>query len=73
MFYDAKFGRKRLSESQNGDSADQSAVSNGNAGAVVPNGSARSNTSDLAIYEQFRNQVLSSVLIIWSIRFDDQA
>ena len=57
MFYDAKFGRKRLPESQNGHSNDQSNVSNGSPPAVVSNGSARANTSDLAIYEQYRNQV----------------
>ena len=59
MFYDAKFGRKRLSESQNGNSADQSAVSNGGSPAAVSNGNGtHTNSSDLAIYEQFRNQVL---------------
>ncbi|PON57522.1 ATPase, AAA-type, core [Trema orientale] len=60
MFYDAKFGRKRLPESQNGHSNDQSNVSNGSPPAVVSNGSARANTSDLAIYEQYRNQGRSS-------------
>ncbi|KAL5577235.1 hypothetical protein UlMin_018934 [Ulmus minor] len=60
MFYDAKFGRKRAPESQNGDSADRSAVSNGNSSGVVSNGTARGNTSELAIYEQFRNQDRSS-------------
>ncbi|GMN43254.1 hypothetical protein TIFTF001_012456 [Ficus carica] len=60
-FYDAKFGRKRLPESQNGHSADRSITSNGssNSPAVVVNGSAPANTSSLAIYEQF-NQGRSS-------------
>ncbi|PON72627.1 ATPase, AAA-type, core [Parasponia andersonii] len=60
MFYDAKFGRKRLPESQNGHSNDQSNASNGSPLAVVSNGSVLANTSDLAIYEQYRNQGRSS-------------
>ncbi|XP_062094573.1 uncharacterized protein LOC133800591 isoform X1 [Humulus lupulus] len=57
MFYDAKFGRKRVPDSQNGHANDQSNVSNGTSPAAVTNGSATHvNSSDLAIYEQYRNQ-----------------
>ncbi|XWS19840.1 hypothetical protein CRYUN_Cryun31cG0051200 [Craigia yunnanensis] len=61
MFYDAKFGRKRLPESQDGEVADTS-VSNGTASNVTSNGNhSVKNTSDMAIYEQYRNQDTNSV------------
>lgn len=71
MFYDAKFGRKRLpEESRNGHSNDQSNVSNGiSSPAVVSNGGAHVNTSDLAIYEQYRNQVLTIGFGSWCGQF----
>ncbi|XP_062094574.1 uncharacterized protein LOC133800591 isoform X2 [Humulus lupulus] len=51
------FGRKRVPDSQNGHANDQSNVSNGTSPAAVTNGSATHvNSSDLAIYEQYRNQ-----------------
>ncbi|KAK8612866.1 hypothetical protein V6N13_092970 [Hibiscus sabdariffa] len=56
LFYDAKFGRKRLPEPENGQLAD-APVSNG-----TSNGHhAVRNTSDMAIYEQYRNQVTNWV------------
>ncbi|KAF3449933.1 hypothetical protein FNV43_RR06012 [Rhamnella rubrinervis] len=61
IFYDAKFGRKRAPEPQNGYSTDSATVSNGNSSGVTSNGSAHVNTSDLAIYEQFRSQGRSSI------------
>ncbi|GMY37920.1 katanin p60 ATPase-containing subunit A-like 2 isoform X1 [Fagus crenata] len=61
IFYDAKFGRKRLPESENGGMADKPG-SNGSSLAVTSNGSTQvKNTSDMAIYEQYRNQGGSSV------------
>ncbi|XVF27323.1 hypothetical protein REPUB_Repub14bG0097200 [Reevesia pubescens] len=58
MFYDAKFGRKRLPEPQNGEAAD-TPVSNG----TTSNGNRSvKNSSDMAIYEQYRNQNTNSVL-----------
>ncbi|KAF5472486.1 hypothetical protein F2P56_009202 [Juglans regia] len=60
MFYDAKFGRKRLPESANGPTADKPS-SNVNSSAGTSNGNAHvNNTSDMAIFEQFRGQALSS-------------
>ncbi|XP_022715542.1 katanin p60 ATPase-containing subunit A-like 2 isoform X1 [Durio zibethinus] len=61
MFYDAKFGRKRLSEPQDGQAAD-TPVSNGTTSTVTSNGNhSVKNTSDMAIYEQYRNQYTNSV------------
>ncbi|KAG7963459.1 hypothetical protein I3843_09G118700 [Carya illinoinensis] len=58
FFYDAKFGRKRLPE--NGQVADKP-LSNGSSSAGTPNGNSHvKNTSDMAIYEQFRGQERSS-------------
>ncbi|KAG2684773.1 hypothetical protein I3760_10G090700 [Carya illinoinensis] len=60
MFYDAKFGRKRLPESANGPTADKPS-SNVNSAAVTSNGNIHvNNTSDMAIFEMFRGQALSS-------------
>lgn len=57
MFYDAKFGRKRLPEPQDGQAAD-TPVSNGISSNVTSNGNhSVKNTSDMAIYEQYRNRV----------------
>lgn len=58
MFYDAKFGRKRLPESANGPTADKPS-SNVNSAAVTSNGNIHvNNTSDMAIFEMFRGQVV---------------
>ncbi|XP_042477629.1 katanin p60 ATPase-containing subunit A-like 2 [Macadamia integrifolia] len=56
-FYDAKFGGKRDPEQKDAPSHDQTADYSGGSsnGSVNGNGSVR-NTSDMAIYEQFRNQ-----------------
>lgn len=65
MFYDAKFGRKRTPEFPNGQSTDPPNASNARSSSgVTPNGSAHVNTSDLAIYEQFRSQVLLLIRLI---------
>lgn len=57
MFYDSKFGRKRESEPKD-TAANGHAVSNGDHSNGAANGSTSvKNTSDMAIYEQFRNQV----------------
>ncbi|KAL0328972.1 UNVERIFIED_CONTAM: Katanin p60 ATPase-containing subunit A-like 2 [Sesamum calycinum] len=54
LFYDSKFGRKREAKAEDG-AANGQAVHSGTNG--MSNGSGRvKNTSDLAIYEQFRNQ-----------------
>lgn len=56
LFYDNKFGRKRESEPK-GAAANGHHVSNGDQSNGTANGSGSvKNTSDLAIYEQFRNQ-----------------
>ncbi|KAM1266753.1 hypothetical protein ACFX2J_036291 [Malus domestica] len=57
LFYDAKFGRKKVPEpQQNGQSTD-GAVSNGSSSGVTANGNGHvKRTADLAIYEQFQNQ-----------------
>lgn len=65
MFYDAKFGRKKL-ELQNGHTGDKEAApaSNGTA-SVMSNGNGHAkNTSSMAIYEQFRSQVLDLVTLV---------
>ncbi|KDP37977.1 hypothetical protein JCGZ_04620 [Jatropha curcas] len=61
-FYDVKFGRKRVSEAQNGRSAADKSVQNGiSSSSTSSNGNGHvKNTSDMAIYEQYRNQNGSS-------------
>lgn len=50
-----------MPESENGQAADKQ-VSNGSSSAVTSNGSAHvKKTSDMAIYEQFRSQVVNLV------------
>ncbi|KAK2642838.1 hypothetical protein Ddye_024601 [Dipteronia dyeriana] len=56
LFYDAKFGRKKQTESQNGQTAEKP-VSNGS--SANGNGHVQ-NTSDMAIYEQFQSQGINS-------------
>ncbi|XP_015868576.3 uncharacterized protein LOC107406006 isoform X2 [Ziziphus jujuba] len=57
-----QFGRKKTPESRNGHSStDPAVVNNGSSSGVTSNGSAHVNTSDLAIYEQFRSQGRSSI------------
>lgn len=54
MFYDAKFGRKKIKEPEKGEITERQ-VSNGS--STNSNGHVQ-NTSDLAVYEQYRTQVL---------------
>ncbi|KAL8507310.1 hypothetical protein ACS0TY_018011 [Phlomoides rotata] len=55
LFYDSKFGRKKEAEGK--DTAANQTAENGNHVSGTENGSVRvKNTSDLAIYEQYRNQ-----------------
>ncbi|XP_057996404.1 uncharacterized protein LOC110641803 isoform X3 [Hevea brasiliensis] len=59
IFYDAKFGRKRIPEKQNGKSAADNSVPN--VSSSLSSASSNGNgfvksTSDMAIYEQYRNQ-----------------
>ncbi|XP_062012738.1 uncharacterized protein LOC133729257 isoform X1 [Rosa rugosa] len=58
LFYDAKFGRKKVSEeTQSEQAATNGAVSNGGALGATANGNGHvKNQSDLAIYERYRNQ-----------------
>ncbi|KAK9268134.1 hypothetical protein L1049_010574 [Liquidambar formosana] len=60
MFYDEKFGRKKAPEQQDAAVSGQSAgkaLSNGNSSNGTSSGNGHvKNTSDMAIYEQFRNQ-----------------
>ncbi|XP_043687329.1 katanin p60 ATPase-containing subunit A-like 2 [Telopea speciosissima] len=60
-FYDVKFGRKRVpAEQKDAASRDQTIEYSGSSlGSINGNGSAR-NTSDMAIYEQYRNQEKST-------------
>ncbi|KAB2007647.1 hypothetical protein ERO13_D10G041600v2 [Gossypium hirsutum] len=61
MFYDAKFGRKRLAEPQDDQAAD-ALVSNGTDLNVTSNGNhSVKNTSEMAIYEQYRKQDANGV------------
>ncbi|PPS01208.1 hypothetical protein GOBAR_AA19456 [Gossypium barbadense] len=61
MFYDAKFGRKRLAEPQDDQAAD-APVSNGTDSNVTSNGNhSVKNTSEMAIYEQYRKQDANGV------------
>ncbi|MBA0724272.1 hypothetical protein Golax_020974, partial [Gossypium laxum] len=61
MFYDAKFGRKRLAEPQDDQAAD-ALVSNGTDSNVTSNGNhSVKNTSEMAIYEQYRKQDANGV------------
>ncbi|KAL0407498.1 UNVERIFIED_CONTAM: Katanin p60 ATPase-containing subunit A-like 2 [Sesamum latifolium] len=56
LFYDSKFGRKREAKAEDG-AANGQAVHSATHTNGMSNGSGRvKNTSDLAIYEQFRNQ-----------------
>ncbi|KAL5187834.1 Katanin p60 ATPase-containing subunit A-like 2 [Glycine soja] len=59
LYYDAKFGRKKVAE--NGDTATDKAVSNGNSVTVtiVSNGNKRA--SEMAVYEQFRGEGLNQI------------
>lgn len=62
MFYDAKFGRKRMPETENGQKPDKP-LSNGSSSAVTSNGNVHvKNTSEMAIYEQFQAQARSSTI-----------
>lgn len=54
MFYDVKFGRKREPEKDDAAESSRKDVSNGTANGV---GHVK-NTAELAIYEQYRTQVL---------------
>ncbi|XP_010279627.1 PREDICTED: katanin p60 ATPase-containing subunit A-like 2 isoform X2 [Nelumbo nucifera] len=57
MFYDAKFGRKREPEKKEAAGADQTAACNGSSSNGSINGTGHvKNTSDMAIYEEFRRQ-----------------
>lgn len=57
MYYDAKFGRKRLPESEDTYHRNpDGAASNGSPLSTVPNGHA-SRRSELSTYEQYRQQV----------------
>ncbi|MBA0748793.1 hypothetical protein Gogos_002782 [Gossypium gossypioides] len=61
MFYDAKFGRNRLAEPQDDQAAD-ALVSNGTDSNVTSNGNhSVKNTSEMAIYEQYRKQDANGV------------
>lgn len=62
MFYDVKFGRKKEAVGKdadaNGHTTDK-AVPNGNSFSATSNGNGHvKNTSELAIYEQYRSQVV---------------
>lgn len=55
MFYDVKFGRKRETSGEDAD-ANGKDVANG---SVALNGNGHlKNTSDMAVYEQYRSQVV---------------
>lgn len=54
MFYDAKFGRKKIKEPEKGEITERP-VSDGS--SLDSNGHVQ-NTSDMAVYEQYRTQVL---------------
>ncbi|XP_052179799.1 uncharacterized protein LOC127793070 [Diospyros lotus] len=59
MFYDVKFGRKKEPDEKDAAMNGQAAggICNGNLSSVTSSGSGHvRNTSDLAIYEQYRNQ-----------------
>ena len=55
MFYNMKFGRKKETKEEMTEAGSDHNVSYGN-GSVHANGS-RKNTADLAVYEQFEQQV----------------
>lgn len=58
-----KLGRKRIPETKEAD-VNGRIVSNGDPSNVVSNGNGRlKNKSDLAIYEQYQNQVISCHLL----------
>lgn len=65
MFYDAKFGRKKVPEETPSEQATANGgVSNGGASSATANGNGHvKNQSDLAIYERYRNQVVHLVLL----------
>ncbi|XP_051136204.1 uncharacterized protein LOC127254900 isoform X2 [Andrographis paniculata] len=55
LYYDSKFGRKKLEEEKDEASNGQT-VMNGNYSSAMGNGNGYANTSDLAVYEQYRLQ-----------------
>ncbi|KAJ7968945.1 Katanin p60 atpase-containing subunit a1 [Quillaja saponaria] len=56
LFYDTKFGRKKVSEQKNGETADKD-INNGGSAGITSNARVNvKNTSDMAIYEQFQKQ-----------------
>lgn len=60
MFYDVKFGRKKepVGKEANGHTTNN-VVADGNSFTATSNGNGHvKRTSDLAIYEQYRNQVV---------------
>lgn len=68
MFYDAKFGRKRVEEQKEGSAhqTDQGSVQNGYGSDAASNGNGNAkNTSDMAIFEQFRHQVGFCRSMLW--------
>ncbi|KAF8410964.1 hypothetical protein HHK36_003501 [Tetracentron sinense] len=68
IFYDSKFGRKKEADQKDAEVNDQTgerAACNGNSSNNLTNGSGSvKNTSDMAIYEQFRNQEKRSSTLI---------
>jgi len=57
FYYDAKFGRKKAEK--NGETADEAVVSNGGSLGAVLNGNPHAKkASEMAVYEQFRTEVL---------------
>lgn len=57
FYYDAKFGRKKAEK--NGETAGEAVVSNGVSLGIVSNGNPHAKkASEMAVYEQFRTEVL---------------
>lgn len=63
MFYDVKFGRKKAPEEKEDVANGQAAV---NSSSVTASGNGHvKKTPELAIYEQYRNQVVCTKLVEW--------
>lgn len=62
MFYDVKFGRRKTTEEKDDTAIGQAA---GNSSSVTIGNGHVKKTPELAIYEQYRNQVVYAILIEW--------
>jgi len=69
-FYDGKFGRKKAAAAAAEAEAASDSQQNGQTTVVASNGNGHvNNSSDMAIYEQYRNQVLPFIFRFFKLFF----